>query len=72
MKIKSVSVVLGRTINTGDYNNIKIEMGATALLEEGDSPFKTRAKLIAELKEQIDYTVEVDLLPAPKKKKKTK
>jgi len=50
MKITQLSVTVGRTINLGNYNSLKIEQGVTVDLEDGDSIEDARAAAFDEIK----------------------
>lgn len=50
MKITQLHVTVGRTINLGDYNSLKIEQGVTVDLEEGDSIEDAREAAFDEIK----------------------
>lgn len=50
MKIKELTVVVGRTINLGNYNSLKIEQGVTVSLEDGDDIEDARAAAFDEIK----------------------
>lgn len=36
MKMREVSVAVGRTINMGNYESLRVEVSGAATLEEGD------------------------------------
>lgn len=36
MKFREVSVLVGRTINMGNYESLRVELSASAVLDDGD------------------------------------
>lgn len=48
MKLTSITVLLARTINLGNYENMRIEGGATAMLEDGDNVEEAKADIVRE------------------------
>ena len=50
MKITQLRVDVGRTINLGNYNSLKIEQGVTVDLEDGDTIEDARAAAFDEIK----------------------
>lgn len=50
MRITQLHVTVGRTINLGNYNSLKIEQGVTVDLEDGDSIEDARAAAFDEIK----------------------
>lgn len=46
MKIKEISVTYGGKLNLGGFNSAHIEMTASALIEEGESPEAARTELL--------------------------
>lgn len=46
MIIREITISIGRTINLGNYNNLKIEASATATVEGDNNPDTIRDRLI--------------------------
>lgn len=57
MKISSITLSASRTINTGNYNSLKVEGSATVELADGeDTPMQleiARSRAIGEIKTQM-------------------
>ena len=49
-KVKEVSVSYGRTYNLGDFNSMKLQIGVTLDITEGEDYLKVMAKEIEALK----------------------
>lgn len=46
MRIKEISVTYGGKLNLGDYNSAHVEMTASAIITEDESPEAARAELL--------------------------
>jgi hypothetical protein len=57
MKIKTVSVNYSLTYNLGNYNSIKVEAGAEAELEKGETKEEIYDRLFEDLKTQVTQKV---------------
>ena len=53
-----VWVNLERTVNLGDYNNIKFMVGESRIVEEGKDPVELREEIVNQLVEEINDFVE--------------
>lgn len=53
MQITKVAVTVGRTQNTGNYNNLRFDASYEATVEEGDDPAQLVAELAAKAKEDV-------------------
>jgi len=49
-KVKEISVSYGRTYNLGDFNSMKLQIGVTLDITEGEDYLKVMAKEIEALK----------------------
>ncbi len=54
MRISSISLSLGRTVNLGDYNSMRVETGATMDIDEGDDLSAAKAALHDEVKAMLE------------------
>lgn len=61
MRITEISIKLGATINLGDYNNSRPEVGARAVVEPFDDADEVFAELGAFLEERLAKMVDDDL-----------
>ena len=53
MRISSISLSLGRTVNLGDFNSMRVETGATMEIAEGDDLAVARESLHDEVKTML-------------------
>ena len=51
--IKSVTVSVGRTVNLGDFNSLRVEGSATAELAEGDTLETIEREALAEARKMM-------------------
>lgn len=61
MRITEISIKLGSTVNLGDYNNTRPEVGAKAAVEAFDDPDKVYAELASFLEERMAHLVDDEL-----------
>lgn len=54
MKIDQITVTIGRTINLGNFNSLKIEASASARIENDDKLDAVREALIEECKRSLN------------------
>ena len=59
MKVKSVSFKRGATLNVGDFESVKVEVGADAELDPGESAAEATASLIRFVNAQVYQEVVV-------------
>lgn len=45
MKIKQITYGRGETVNTGNFNSVRVDVSVTADIEDGDSPEEVYAKV---------------------------
>jgi hypothetical protein len=57
MKVKTVSFSRGATLNVGDFESVKVEVGAEAELEDGESAVQAFDKLRRFVNEQVHQEV---------------
>ena len=53
MKTKEISVSFGRTVNMGNYQALRVDVGATVTLEEGESESACFAQLWAAAEKEV-------------------
>jgi hypothetical protein len=53
MKIKEISVTVSRTFNLGNFESLRLEAGATAGLDDGETPEQARPQLIEEVRASL-------------------
>lgn len=53
MKTKSLTYSFGETVNTGNFNSVRVEFSITVDLEEGDDP----NKIFIDLQQQVTSRV---------------
>ncbi len=61
MRIIEISLKLGATVNLGDYNNFRPEIGGKAVVEPFDDPDEVYAKLEEQLAAQLARMVDDEL-----------
>ena len=54
MIIKTIEATFGRKINTGNYNQVSIEVHLVADLPEGDDPDECMDNLMADAKDAVE------------------
>lgn len=54
MKITEITVSVGKTINTGNFNSYRAEFALTAELGPDDEPDECQRKLYADIKRKLD------------------
>lgn len=57
MKVKEITVNYSRTINIGNYESLKIEMGETVTLDAKDIPAVVRNTRFLQLKKEVSTIV---------------
>ena len=53
MKMREVSVSVGRTINMGNYESLRIELSGAAVIEDGDDRSEVVANISDWLRAQV-------------------
>jgi hypothetical protein len=53
MRLKEISVTVSRTFNLGNFESLRLEGGAVADIEDGDTPEQVRTKLIEEVRANL-------------------
>lgn len=53
MKVTAVTVEYSRLLNLGDYNNVRLEAGISADIEEGEMPEEALRELTATVREAV-------------------
>ena len=65
MKIERITLMAGGTINLGNYESLKVEFAAEAVIEEGDDIGNVKADLRAFVQTAFRESVK-QFKPAPK------
>jgi len=55
--VKEIQVSVGRTINLGNFESLRVDVSATTTLDPGDSADVVRATISDWLKEQVRKTI---------------
>ncbi len=55
MELKTISYSHGLTINTGNFQSVRIDVGATAQLIEGDNVHDCFSNLVVTVMELLEY-----------------
>lgn len=61
MRITEISIKLGSTVNLGDYNNTRPEVGAKVAVEAFDDPDKVYVELVSFLEERMAHLIDDEL-----------
>ena len=56
-KVKEISVTYARTVNLGNFESLRIEMGEVVALEKGDDEMVFRAESFKTLKSEVSAIV---------------
>lgn len=56
MKVKQITVAMGRTYNMGDYESFRIDGAVTVDLDPGEEPIEAAQKAFPILREQMRAT----------------
>lgn len=55
--MKEIQVSVGRTINLGNFESLRVDVSATSTLAPGDDPETMRATISDWLKDQVRKTI---------------
>lgn len=58
MRHKDIEVTLSRTMNIGNYNSIKAQVGMTATLDEDDEATEAYDEVRDAVLDQLNFTLE--------------
>ena len=50
MKLKEIRLTVSRTFNLGNFESLRVEAGAVADLEDGETPDQARARMLDEVR----------------------
>ena len=56
-KVKEISVLYSRTVNLGNYESLRIELGEVVALDAKDKAEKVRAEAFAAVKKEVGAIV---------------